>query len=53
MWRSGNIPQLSLVFGIDGGEWLPSCPGHYIPAERHQTLLEEEAEWVSEPIYTI
>jgi hypothetical protein len=30
----GSIPILSLVLGIDGGEWSPSWPDHYIPGER-------------------
>jgi hypothetical protein len=24
----------SLTLAVDGGEWSPSCPGHFIPWER-------------------
>jgi hypothetical protein len=39
VWRSGDIVPPFLTAALDGGEWLASRPGRFIPKERAPQFL--------------
>lgn len=36
---------------LDGGEWLPSCPGYFTPEESTPLPTEETAGWAPEQVW--
>jgi hypothetical protein len=47
-----GIAPLILNLSVDGVEWLSSHLGYFTPRERTTVLIEQEAQWTVEPVWT-
>jgi len=54
-WGSGSLTHASLTSAVGGGEWSASRSGRFIHEERtcDEIHTEYEAEWASEPVWTL